>query len=120
MTDRVRGNGVRLSPWAQLRYFQPVKMTSFPTLGGKVQVANSDPLRIMIAFTGFGGQRIMVLPSQDVRSDFGISLTDNNPNFSLNHSDHGNVVQNEWWAVASQPGGSLTVIEVALSSWPGE
>jgi len=95
-------------------------MTAFPSIGGKVQVAGADPLRIMIAFTGFGGSRIMLLPGPDVTSTFGISLTDSNPNFALNHNDHGNVVQNEWWAIGVQAGGNLTVIEVALSSWPGE
>ena len=120
MSSGTRSNGSRLSPWAQLPYFERPRITTYPNLGGATRVCDSNPRRVAIIFAATGGINVFLLPDASVSTGNGIELVAGLPWITLKHADYGPVVQNEWWAVPNAAGCNLTVIETIMSSWPGE
>jgi hypothetical protein len=94
-----------------------MRVVSLTMLGGVVQLAPADPMRVAIMFDTFASGGFSLGPTSGVTITTGINISSGRPLVVWLHRDVGPLVQGEWWGIAS---GSVTVtiVEVKLIDWP--
>lgn len=114
-----------MAPWDESTYFQPwVYNTVNLTQNVKTVVVKPDPLRIAVMFsTGSAGGVISVAPGTDANSAppfSGMFVSNSSVPWVLTFRDVGPIVMSAWWALSTGLNMSISVITIALKSWPPE
>lgn len=116
-----------MSPWDELKYFQPVKQTNFTSMSSsntaQTPLCQYNAQRVCLifsAFPGAGATTVWINTKISAGIAEGMGAVSSYPPLIFTQKDHGVLVQQAWfgWS-AGFAGAGFTVFEVLLTGdWP--